>query len=531
MIRLFRSLATTAVMTSVSRVLGYARDAVIFIFISNSHGALDAFFVAFRIPNFLRRLSAEGAFSQAFVPVFTEYREKRPEELQSLIDATAGALAMILLVITVAGILIAPILILIFAPGFSFNGDARADIATDLLRITFPYALFISLTAMAWSMFNALGRFALPAITPALLNLSMIAAVLWLAPMLDEPVYALAWGVFAAGVMQLVVQLPGLARQGLLPRPRLDWQHSGFRRIGKLMLPALFVSSVVQINLLFDTLVASFLAVGSISWLYLSDRFVELPLALFGVSMGTVLLPKLSQCKEKEDAGGFRDSMEWGVRIGLIVALPSTVGLVLLAEPVLITLLQYREFSMFDTQMAGLSLMAFALGLPAFILVKVFAPGFFAHQDTRTPVKIGVIAMLANMVLTGVFVLSWLALEQPGAHAGLALATALAAYLNAILLYRGLRARNRYAISPPTRWLILQSALACAIMAAGLLPLIPDTAIWAAWSFSERLLTLLGLITLGAVLYPAVLWITGVRPHQFRMISVSTPEPEHESAA
>ena len=291
---------------------------------------------------------------------------------------------------------------MIFAPGFAMDGDPRADVAGDLLRITFPYVLFISLTAMAGSMFNALGRFALPAITPALLNLSLIAAVLWLAPRLEQPVYALAWGVFVAGVLQLAIQLPWLHRQGLLPRPRLDWHHPGFRRIAKLMLPALFGSSVVQINLLFDTLVASFLAVGSISWLYLSDRFVELPLALFGISTATVLLPRLSECSARSDGEGFQAGLEWGVRVGLAVALPSAIGLALLAEPILATLLQYREFSMFDTRMAGLALTAFALGLPAFILVKVFAPGFFAHQDTRTPVRIGVIAMLANMALTGI---------------------------------------------------------------------------------------------------------------------------------
>ncbi len=522
MIRLFRALATTAVMTALSRVLGYARDAAIFIFISNAHGALDAFIVAFRIPNFLRRLSAEGAFSQAFVPVFTEYREKRPEQLRSLIDATSGALAVVLLVITTIGILAAPVLILIFAPGFSLDNDPRADMAVDLLQITFPYVLFISLTAMAWGMLNAIGRFALPALTPAVLNLSMIAAVMWLAPMMEQPVYALAWGVFAAGVLQLAVQLPALIRHGLLPRPRWDWQHSGFRRIAKLMLPALFGSSVVQINLLFDTLVASFLAVGSISWLYLSDRFVELPLALFGVSMGTVLLPKLAQCREHDDTEGFQESIEWGVRVGLIVALPSTVGLVLLAEPILITLLQYREFSMFDTQMAGLSLAAFALGLPAYIMIKVFAPGFFAHQDTRTPVKIGVIAMLANMVLTGVFVLGWLATDEPGAHTGLAMATALAAYLNAALLYKGLRTRGHYRVARQTSRLTLQAGLACIIMGSILFLLIPSTSEWAAWPFWERLLHLLFLIALGSVLYLVSLLAMGIRPHQFRAISTSS---------
>ena len=521
MIRLFRSLATTAFMTSLSRVLGYARDAAIFIFISNAHGALDAFFVAFRIPNFLRRLSAEGAFSQAFVPVFVEYREQKPQQLNSLIDATSGALALILVVITALGILAAPLLIMVFAPGFAMDGDPRADVAGDLLRITFPYVLFISLTAMAGSMFNALGRFALPAITPALLNLSLIAAVLWLAPRLEQPVYALAWGVFVAGILQLAIQLPWLHRQGLLPRPRLNWHHPGFRRIAKLMLPALFGSSVVQINLLFDTLVASFLAVGSISWLYLSDRFVELPLALFGISTATVLLPRLSECSARSDGEGFRSGLEWGVRVGLVVALPSAVGLALLAEPILATLLQYREFSLFDTRMAGMALTAFALGLPAFILVKVFAPGFFAHQDTRTPVRVGVIAMLANMVLTGIGVLIWFALGLEGPHVALALATALAAYLNAGLLYRGLGTRDFYSASRETIVLLIRMGLACAVMAVVLWPLIPETQEWTRLAFGGRLLQLVGLILLGGAVYSGVLWLCGARVRDFHIRSMS----------
>ena len=517
MTRLFRSLATTAFMTSLSRFLGYARDAAIFIFISNAHGALDAFFVAFRIPNFLRRLSAEGAFAQAFVPIFVEYREQRPHQLNSLIAATAGALTAILFLVTVLGILAAPLLILVFAPGFMLDGDLRTVIATDLLRIIFPYVLFISLTAMAGSIFNALGHFALPAITPALLNLSLIAAVLWFAPKLEQPVYALAWGVFAAGVLQLVIQLPWLYRKNLLPWPRLDWRHSGLRRIAKLMLPALFGSSVVQINLLFGTMVASFLAVGSISWLYLSDRFVELPLALFGISTATVLLPRLSECSARRDREGFRNGLEWGVRVGLVVALPSAVGLALLAEPILMTLLQYREFSLFDTRMSGLSLIAFALGLPAFILVKVFAPGFFARQDARTPVRIGVIAMLANMVLTGVGVLAWLAADWEGPHVALALATTLAAYLNAGLLYRKMGTSGFYSAGRVTTVLLMRMSLACVVMAAVLWLLVPDTLKWAYFAFSDRLLHLVGLILSGAVIYGAALWLLGARPRDFRI--------------
>lgn len=514
--RLFRSLAATAAMTALSRLLGYARDAAIFIFVSNAHGALDAFFVAFRIPNFLRRLSAEGAFSQAFVPVFVETREKHPEDLRPLIDAAAGALGAVLLGVTAVGVLAAPLLIWAFAPGFGLAGDGRAALAADLLRLTFPYVLFISLTAMAGGMLNATGRFALPAVTPALLNLALLAAVLWGAPLFDEPAYALGWGVLAAGVLQLALQLPWLWRAGLLPRPRLDWGHAGLRRIAKLMLPALFGSSVVQVNLLFDTLVASFLAVGSVSWLYLSDRFVELPLALFGVSVATVLLPRLAECRARADGAGFRETLEWGARVGGAIALPAAAGLVLLAEPVLAALLHYREFSLHDTRMAGLSLAAFALGLPAFVAVKVLAPGFFARQDTRTPVRAGVIAMLANMALTVAGVLAWLGLGWDGPHTALALATALAAYLNAGLLYRQLAAGGHYAAGAATRRLLLRAAAATALMAAVLWPLIPPLAAWSGMDFGGRLALLLGLIALGAAVYGAALWLLGARPGDLR---------------
>ena len=514
--RLSRSFAVTAVMTSLSRLFGYARDAVIFVFVSNASGALDAFFVAFRIPNFLRRLSAEGAFSQAFVPVFVETRERNPEDLRPLIDATAGALSVILLGVTVLGVIAAPVLIWIFAPGFITGGGPRAELATDLLRLTFPYVLFISLTAMAGGMLNAIGRFALPAVTPVLLNLSLIAATLWLAPRLEEPAMALGIGVFVAGIAQLLVQVPSLARAGLLPRPRWNWQHSGLRRVLRLMLPALFGSSVVQINLLFGTLVASFLAVGSVSWLYLSDRFVELPLALFGISTATILLPRLSQCSARDDRDDFRNTLDWGVRLGLVVALPSAAGLMLLAQPILITLLQYREFGAYDAQMAGWSLAAFASGLPAFVLVKVLAPGFYAHQDTRTPVRIGVIAMLANMVLTVAGVFAWLSFHPHGAHTALALATAAAAFLNAWLLYRELVRGGRYRADTGTAALLARSAAATILMAIVLWGLAPAVSDWLAWDFSTRMLSLLGLLAAGAATYGAALWLLGARAADLR---------------
>ena len=294
-------------------------------------GMTDAFFVAFRIPNLFRRMFAEGAFSLAFVPVFSEYREKRSEEeLRDLRDHTTGTLTLVLFIITVIGILAAPWIIRLFAPGFETGSD-RYELAVEMLRITFPYLLFISLTALAAGILNSFNRFAVPAFAPVLLNLSMIGAALWLAPLMDEPVKALAWGVFVAGIAQLMLQLPALMRIGMLPRPRLRRAHEGVKKIMGLMAPALFGSSVAQINILINTLIASFLISGSISWLYYSDRFVELPLALFGVAIGTVILPKLSRDFSSESQEEFSATLNWALRLTLLLAIPAMIGLVVLA--------------------------------------------------------------------------------------------------------------------------------------------------------------------------------------------------------
>ncbi|HIP69099.1 MAG TPA: murein biosynthesis integral membrane protein MurJ, partial [Chromatiales bacterium] len=353
-------------MTMISRLLGYVRDMVIAVSFGAT-GATDAFFVAFRIPNMLRRMFAEGAFSQAFVPVFTEQREKGEHaEVKDLVDHVAGSLSLILAVITVVGVLAAPILILIFAPGFADEPD-RQQLATQMLRLTFPYVLFISLTALAAGILNSFGKFAVPAFTPVFLNLALIAAALWLAPRMENPVTALAWGVFIAGIVQLLFQLPALKKLGLIPRLRLNRDHPGVKKVLKLMLPALFGSSVAQINLLINTIIASFLVAGSISWLYFSDRFVELPLALFGVAIGTVILPQLSSQHSNGSSKDFSHTLDWGLRVGAIVALPAMLGLIFLAGPILATLLQYKAFTAHDTQMAAISLAAYSLGLPAFV--------------------------------------------------------------------------------------------------------------------------------------------------------------------
>ncbi len=514
-VRLLRSTAVVSAMTLVSRLFGYLRDMVIAVSFGAT-GATDAFFVAFRIPNFLRRLFAEGAFSQAFVPVFSEYRERHDSQaLKDLVDHVTGSLTLALVGVTALGVAAAPLIISVFAPGY-LDDPQRFGLAADMLRITFPYLLFISLTALAGGILNSMGRFAVPAFTPVLLNLSLIAAALWLAPHMAEPVTALAWGVFIAGVAQLALQIPFLVRLGLLPRPRLARAHQGVRRILTLMLPALFGVSIVQINLLFDTLIASFLASGSISWLYYSDRFVELPLALFGIALSTVTLPRLSRQHAGADGDGFRRTLDWSLRSAFLVAVPATLGLVALAGPILATLVQYRAFSPEDTQMARLSLMAYALGLPAFMGIKILAPGFYSRQDTRTPVKIGVVAMLANMALNVAFVVPWLWMGLPGPHAGLALATSAAAWLNAALLRRRLMSQGVY--TPGGFWprLVGASAAAGLVMTAFLVWATPPLAQWAVWSPGERLGALLALIVAGAGAYGAVLWLGGLRPAMLR---------------
>lgn len=501
-------------MTMISRIFGYLRDVVIAIFFGAS-GATDAFFVAFRIPNFLRRLFAEGAFSQAFVPVFSEIKEHRGQrELKDLVDHVTGSLGLILAFITGAGILSAPLLIAVFAPGF-IGEQSRFDLTVSMLRITFPYLLFISLTAIAGGILNAMGRFAVPAFTPVLLNLSLIAATLWLAPYMDPPITALSWGVFVAGVAQLAFQIPFLYRLKLLPRPRIKKNHEGVKHILRLMIPALFGTSVVQINLLFDTLLASFLATGSISWLYFSDRFVELPLALFGIAIATVILPRLSFQHTQRSGEGFSDTLDWALRVALLVTIPAMLGLIFLAAPILVTLIQYRAFGYEDTQMAAMSLMAYACGLPAFILIKVLVPGFYSRRDTMTPVRIGIVTMLVNMGLNVIFVVPWVYLQFTGAHTGLALATSASAYLNAGLLYRYLCNLRVYTHRPGWLALMRQILIAGAILSCVLILMTPDVQSWNEWNVIERGIGLTGLIVTGLAVYLISLVFQGVKPGQF----------------
>jgi len=501
--QLLRSTVNVSGMTLLSRLLGFVRDMVIARYFGAGAGA-DAFFVAFKIPNFLRRLFAEGAFSQAFVPVLSEYRSNKSHaEVQQLVGRVSGALGVVLLGVTALAIVAAPVLVTIFAPGFLQYEDKFA-LTVSMLRITFPYLLFISLTALAAGILNSYGRFAIPAVTPVLLNICLIVATVWMAPHMAQPVVALAWGVFIAGIAQLVLQIPSLLKLNLLPRPRLVRNDEGVRRIGRLMLPAIFGSSVAQINLLFDTLIASFLVTGSVSWLYYSDRLVEFPLGVFGIALATVILPSLSRHHARAAQQNFADVLDWALRWVLVIGLPATLGLLVLAGPMLATLFQYGEFSEHDVRMASRSLMAYAAGLLPFILVKVLATGFYSRQDTRTPVRIAVVAMISNMVLNVMLVF-------PLAHAGLALATSIASYVNAGLLYRGLRRQQVYRPRPGWRPLALRVIVANAVMVAVLMLGVGEIGSWFELDWIERAIRLASLLVLGAASYFTVWWLLGGR--------------------
>lgn len=490
-------------MTLISRVLGFVRDIVIARFFGAAEGT-DAFFVAFKIPNFMRRLFAEGAFSQAFVPVLSEYKEnKSQQEIQEMIEKTAGTLAMVLFFLTLLGVIGAPVLIYIFAPGFAMGGS-RYDLAVDMLRLTAPYLFFISLTAMAGGVLNTYGKFAIPAITPVFLNLSFLVAVFWLSPLLMNPVMALAWAVLLAGLVQLAFQYPYLKKLGIIPRFRYDRSHDGVKRIMKLMLPALFGVSVTQVNLLVDTLLASFLVAGSVSWLYYSDRLVEFPLGIFGIALATAILPNLSKSYAAKKQEEFSSTLDSGMRFVALIGLPAAAGLFFLAEPMLATLFQYQAFSAVDVHMASLSLMAYAIGLPAFILVKVLVPGFTARQDMKTPVRIGVFAVVSNMLMSLTFVFFF-------QHAGLALATSLAAFINAGLLLRSLLKEGVY--QPQKGWL----AFSVKVLLANLLVMVvfyydPSISQWVAWGAWDRVIALTFEIMLVILVYLLALFLLGIRP-------------------
>lgn len=486
-------------MTLLSRVLGLLRD----ILVASYFGArADAFFVAFKIPNFFRRLFAEGAFSVAFVPVLSEYKVQE-RDVKALVKAVSGTLLAIIGPFTVLAVAAAPLLTWIFAPGFASNPEKFA-LTSDLLRITFPYLLLISLTAFYGSVLNTYGNFAIPAVTPVLLNLCLILATYYFTPWFDEPLMALAWGVMLAGIVQLGFQLPFVMKLGLLAMPKPAFADSGVRRILALMVPALFGVSVSQINLLLDVLLASFLESGSVSWLYYSDRLAQLPLGVFAIAIAVVILPSLSKKHAGKNQQQFNATLDWGLRMVLLIGVPSALALVLLATPLMATIFYRGEITDYDVQNMSYSLMAYGAGLLAFMLIKVLAPGFYARQDTKTPVKIGIRAMIANMLfnLPLVFLL---------AHTGLALATTLSAYLNALWLFMGLRKAGFYQVQAGWGKWLARIMVANSIMVAVILSINPSIEQWMTFSEWQRASWMAALVSAGAGSYGVSLLLMGVR--------------------
>lgn len=513
---LFRTTSLVSAMTLVSRILGLVRDVVLARFFGASL-VMDAFLVANRIPNMLRRFFAEGAFSQGFIPVMSRYRERHAhEEAREFVDAVAGTFGIVLFVITLVGVIGAPLLVLIVAPGFIGDGG-DFDLASMMLRFTFPYLFFVSLTAFAGGILNTYGRFAVPAFTPVILNVVLIAAAVWLSPRLDQPGMALAYAVFIAGVLQLAFQIPFLKRIGTLPRPRWAPSHDGVRRAVRLMLPAIFGSSVAQINVLLSGIIASVLGVGSISYLYYSDRLMEFPLGLFGIALATVTLPYLSRLWANNEREDFSNTVDWSLKLAVLISVPAAIGLFVLAEPLISTIFFRGEFDAADVHMTALALRAYALGLVGFSLVKILAPAFFAREDTKTPVRIALIALAVNLLLS--IVLAWhlTGAGFEGPHVGLAVATSVAAILNAMLLYRGLRLENALRHGPGWGVLLLQVSIANAGMWALLLWLERPVAWWLAAALPERTAWLATSVAGGTMTYVAILLVLGLRPAKFSL--------------
>ncbi|EME9801776.1 murein biosynthesis integral membrane protein MurJ [Vibrio alginolyticus] len=508
--RLLKSGMIVSAMTFISRVLGLVRDVVV----ANLMGAgasADVFFFANKIPNFLRRLFAEGAFSQAFVPVLTEsHAQGDMDKTRELIARAAGTLGVIVSIVTILGILGSGVVTALFGFGWFLDwmhgGPAaeKFELASVMLKITFPYLWFITFVALSGAILNTLGKFAVSSFTPVFLNVMIILAAWFISPQMSQPEIGLAIGVFLGGLVQFLFQIPFLIKAGVMVKPKWGWRDPGVVKIRTLMIPALFGVSVSQINLLFDTFIASFLQTGSISWLYYSDRLLEFPLGLFGIAIATVILPALSRKHVDAQNEGFAQTMDWGVRMVVLLGLPAMLGLMVLAKPMLMVLFMRGEFSPQDVHQASLSLFAYASGLLNFMLIKVLAPGYYSRQDTKTPVKYGIIAMVTNMVFNAIFAYFY-------GYVGLAIATALSAFVNMALLYRGLHIAEVYQITKRTVFFIIRLAIAGAAMVAAILWQLEDMSVWLGWSFAHRSAVLGMLIGLGAVVYLVVLFLTGAR--------------------
>ncbi|KRV66922.1 MULTISPECIES: murein biosynthesis integral membrane protein MurJ [Pseudomonas] len=510
---LLKSLAAVSSMTMISRVLGFVRDTIV----ARMFGAgmaTDAFFVAFKLPNLLRRIFAEGAFSQAFVPILAEYKTQQGEEAtRTFIAYVSGLLTLVLALVTALGILAAPWVIWITAPGFADTPE-KFDLTTALLRVTFPYILLISLASLAGAILNTWNRFSVPAFVPTLLNVSMIVFSLFLTPYFDPPVMALGWAVLAGGLAQLLYQLPHLKKIGMLVLPRLNLRDSGVWRVLKQMGPAILGVSVSQISLIINTIFASFLAAGSVSWMYYADRLMELPSGVLGVALGTILLPSLAKTYASDDRHEYSRLMDWGLRLCFLLVLPCALALALIAEPLTVSLFQYGKFSANDALMTQRALIAYAVGLLGIILVKVLAPGFYARQNIRTPVKIALFTLVSTQAMNLVFI-------GPLKHAGLALAISLAACLNAGLLYWQLRKHDLFEPQPGWAKFLGKLVLAVLVMSAVLLGLMHFMPAWDLGGMPLRLARLGVLVVAGVVAYFGMLALLGFRLRDFSRRAVS----------
>ena len=514
--KLIKSGMIVSSMTLISRVLGLVRDIVI-ANLMGAGAAADLFFFANKIPNFLRRLFAEGAFAQAFVPVLTEYEKTQSrDQVKDLISAVSGTLGSIVTIITILGVLGSSVITALFGFGWFlewWNGGPEAYkfvLASDMLKITFPYLWFITFTALSGAILNTLGKFAVAAFTPVFLNIAIIGCAIYVSPQLAQPEIGLAMGVFLGGLIQFLFQIPFLKKEKLLVKPSWQWHHPGVVKIRTLMIPALFGVSVSQINLLLDTFIASFLQTGSISWLYYSDRLLEFPLGLFGIAIATVILPSLSSSHVNQSPQAFAKTLDWGIRTVCFLGFPAMLGLIVLAEPMLRVLFMRGEFDIQDVSMSAMSLWAYASGLLSFMLVKVLAPGYYSRQDTRTPVKFGIIAMVSNMVLNIIFAI-------PLGYVGLAIATSLSATLNAGLLWFGLYKGGVYQVQKQSVAVLIRIIASGLVMAAALLYMTPNLVMWTGFSLLESAMQLLALIVAGVLIYLVSNFIFGLRLHHFKV--------------
>ncbi|MBF0272604.1 MAG: murein biosynthesis integral membrane protein MurJ [Magnetococcales bacterium] len=504
--QLLRSTAIIGFFTLLSRITGFVRDMIIARAFGAGMGA-DAFFVAQKLPNFLRRLFAEGAFSTAFVPVFADHLAKGdPEETKNAVHAVFTHLALWLMVVVAVGQVIMPALVLVAAPGF-IDDPGKFDLAVLLSRVTFPYIFFISLTALAAGILNSHKKFAIPAATPILLNASMILGATVLTRHFDPPVMGLAIGVTLGGILQLAFQLPALHRLGLGFRFRWDPKHPSIKRILTLMGPSVLGVSVAQINLLLDLFLASWLPEGSISYLYYADRLLEFPLGLIAIALSTAILPMLSAKAARGDEAGFKSNLETALRVVAFLTLPATVALMVVGEPMLALLFERGAFAPETTRLTAYALLAYGVGLPALATVKVTAPAFYAMKDTRTPVRIAIICMVANMVMN-------LILMFPLHHAGLALATSLGGFLNAGLLLRALRKRMGITVSRELMITLFKAMAASAVMGIFLYTI--RELYWSrALSDWWQGITVLLMLTGAGMVYVASAWLLGMRETRF----------------